>query len=103
LFSLTLSSVVAFSEGHRVIGVAAKERHVSNISNTITSVKRHMGLEFSQNLLQQELILHSPASLTKVYAVKQRSRALFQVCRYFFQKNPSKYSSLAKKIKSINK
>ncbi len=63
--------IVAFSEGRHVTGIAAKERHISNTSNTITSVKRYMGLEFIQNLLQQELILHSPVSPGTTFCAAQ--------------------------------
>jgi hypothetical protein len=83
LFCLILSSAVAFSEGRRVIGVAAKERHVSNVQNTVTSVKRYMGLQRGQKLLEQELIVHPPLSRMKVSSVGQNSHVSFQVRRLY--------------------
>ena len=46
----TTPSVVAFKESERLIGVSAKNQIVTNHSNTISSVKRLLGLDFTDPL-----------------------------------------------------
>ncbi|MFV0254331.1 MAG: molecular chaperone DnaK [Beutenbergiaceae bacterium] len=49
--SRTTPSVVAFSKtGEVLVGEIAKRQAVTNVDNTITSVKRHMGTDWSQDI-----------------------------------------------------
>jgi molecular chaperone DnaK (HSP70) len=48
-------SIIAFTESERLIGGAAKHQMTANPQNTIFSIKRLMGLRFSDAILQSEL------------------------------------------------
>jgi molecular chaperone DnaK (HSP70) len=53
--SRVTASVVSFGKMRRLIGDAAKQRMTVDPSNTIFSIKRLMGLQFSDPFLQSEL------------------------------------------------
>ena len=54
--SRTTPSVVAFSKtGEVLVGEIAKRQAVTNVDRTITSVKRHMGTDWSQADRRQEV------------------------------------------------
>ncbi len=76
-FCCSSSSVVAFRGGHRVVGVAAKERLVSNVANTILNIKRYIGLQGHQKLLMRE-IMHEPSALDG-FSSKKETRTSFNV------------------------
>ena len=44
----TTPSVVAFKDGERIVGVAAKRQAITNPLNTIFSIKRFMGVRFDE-------------------------------------------------------
>lgn len=48
-------SYVAFSEGERLVGEAAKNQAASNTNNTVYDIKRLMGRRFSDKATQREL------------------------------------------------
>ena len=49
--SRTTPSVVAFSKsGEVLVGEIAKRQAVTNVDRTVTSVKRHMGTDWSQQI-----------------------------------------------------
>ncbi|KAF6008348.1 hypothetical protein HII13_004134 [Brettanomyces bruxellensis] len=48
-------SYVAFSEGERLVGEAAKNQAASNTNNTVYDIKRLMGRRFTDKATQREL------------------------------------------------
>ena len=51
----TIPSVVAFSKsGERLVGVLAKRQQITNPENTISSVKRLIGLKYSDKEAKKE-------------------------------------------------
>ncbi|MFB6134535.1 MAG: Hsp70 family protein, partial [Halanaeroarchaeum sp.] len=50
----TTPSVVAYDEGEQLVGKAAKNQAVQNPEETVESIKRHMGEEYTVELNDEE-------------------------------------------------
>ncbi|ODM93606.1 97 kDa heat shock protein, partial [Orchesella cincta] len=50
-------SYLAFGERHRLVGVAAKKAHLTNLPNTIFDFKRYLGQHFDNGRVQEDLPL----------------------------------------------
>ena len=46
----TTPSVVAFKNGERMVGQAAKRQAITNPDGTVSSIKRHMGSDYKVNI-----------------------------------------------------
>lgn len=90
--SRTTPSVVAFTkEGDRITGQVAKRQAVTNPERTISSIKRHMGTDYSvqidsKNLTPQEIsamILRKLKDEAEAYLGETVSQAVITVPAYF--------------------
>ncbi len=63
----TTPSVVAFDDGEKIVGKAAKNQAVQNPDNTVQSIKRHMGEDYSVDLEGEE---YSPEQISAMVLQK---------------------------------
>ncbi|GIO05126.1 chaperone protein DnaK [Brevibacillus reuszeri] len=87
----TTPSVVAFKNGERIVGEAAKRQAITNPDNTVISIKRHMGsthketLEGNQYTPEQlsAMILQKLKSDAEAYLGQPVTQAVITVPAYF--------------------
>ena len=63
----TTPSVVAFDDGEKIVGKAAKNQAVQNPDNTVQSIKRHMGEDYTVELEGEE---YSPEQISAMILQK---------------------------------
>ncbi|MBS3760496.1 molecular chaperone DnaK [Halodesulfurarchaeum sp.] len=63
----TTPSVVAFDDGEQIVGKAAKNQAVQNADDTVQSIKRHMGEDYSVELEDEE---YSPEQISAMVLQK---------------------------------
>ena len=69
----TTPSVVAFSKtGERMVGQVAKRQAVTNPDNTVMSIKRHMGSNYTVEINGKK---HSPQEISAMILQKLKSDA----------------------------
>ena len=69
----TTPSVVAYSKkGERIVGEHAKRQAITNPDQTVTSIKRHMGSDFSVNLNEED---YSPQEVSAMILQKLKRDA----------------------------
>ncbi len=69
----TTPSVVAYSKkGERIVGEHAKRQAITNPDQTVTSIKRHMGSDFSVNLNEED---YSPQEISAMILQKLKRDA----------------------------
>ena len=86
----TTPSVVAFKDGERIVGEAAKRQAITN-PNTISSIKRHMGEKYSVDVDGKEytpqeisaIILQYLKSYAESYLGEKVTKAVITVPAYF--------------------
>lgn len=86
----TTPSVVAFKNGEKIVGEAAKRQVVTN-KNTVSSIKRHMGTDFKVTLEGKDyspqeisaMILQYMKSYAEDYLGEKVTRAVITVPAYF--------------------
>ncbi|MBS4209058.1 molecular chaperone DnaK [Bacillus sp. FJAT-50079] len=86
----TTPSVIAFKNGERQIGEVAKRQAITN-PNTVMSIKRHMGTDFSQEIEGKEytpqelsaIILQYLKSYAEDYLGEKVEKAVITVPAYF--------------------
>lgn len=88
----TTPSVVAFSKtGERLVGDAAKRQAITNPERTISSVKRHMGTDYKEEIEEKKytpqeisaMILQKLKSDAEAYLGETVSQAVITVPAYF--------------------
>jgi len=86
----TTPSVVAFKNGERQVGEVAKRQAITNL-NTVSSVKRHMGTDYTVNIEGKDyspqevsaIILQYLKSYAEEYLGEKVSKAVITVPAYF--------------------
>ncbi len=86
----TTPSVVAFKNGERQVGEVAKRQAITNL-NTISSIKRHMGTDYSVNIEGKDyspqevsaIILQYLKSYAEEYLGEKVTKAVITVPAYF--------------------
>src|SRR6476661_7541257 len=86
----TTPSVVAFKNGERQVGEVAKRQAITNL-NTISSIKRHMGTDYTVNIEGKDyspqevsaIILQYLKSYAEEYLGEKVSKAVITVPAYF--------------------
>lgn len=68
----TTPSVVAFKNGERIIGEAAKRQAITNPDNTVISIKRHMGTSYKVSLEGNE---YTPQQISAMILQKLKADA----------------------------
>ncbi len=87
----TTPSVVAFKNGERIVGEAAKRQAITNPDNTVASIKRHMGTAHKTTLEGKEytpqevsaMILQKLKSDAEAYLGETVTQAVITVPAYF--------------------
>ena len=87
----TTPSVVAFSDGEQIVGKPAKNQAVQNPDNTVESIKRHMGEEYTVELEGEEYTPEQVSAMTlqkikrdaEEYLGEEIERAVITVPAYF--------------------
>ncbi|USG63880.1 molecular chaperone DnaK [Brevibacillus ruminantium] len=87
----TTPSVVAFKNGERIVGEAAKRQAITNPDNTVMSVKRYMGTNHKETLEGKEytpqevsaMILQKLKSDAEAYLGQTVTQAVITVPAYF--------------------
>ncbi|MBC8584009.1 molecular chaperone DnaK [Youxingia wuxianensis] len=87
----TTPSVVAFKNGERMVGQAAKRQAITNPDGTVSSIKRHMGSDYKVNIdgksyTPQEIsamILQKLKSDAEAYLGEKVTEAVITVPAYF--------------------
>ncbi|MEJ8548035.1 molecular chaperone DnaK [Brevibacillus borstelensis] len=87
----TTPSVVAFKNGERIVGEAAKRQAITNPDNTVMSVKRHMGTNHKVTLEGKEytpqevsaMILQKLKADAEAYLGETVTKAVITVPAYF--------------------
>lgn len=87
----TTPSVVAFKDGQRIVGEAAKRQAITNPDRTIISIKRHMGTDYKVNIdgksyTPQEIsamILQKLKADAEAYFGEPVTKAVITVPAYF--------------------
>lgn len=87
----TTPSVVAFKNGERIIGEAAKRQAITNPDNTVISIKRHMGTDYKVKLEGKEytpqeisaMILQKLKADAEAYLGEPVTKAVITVPAYF--------------------
>ncbi|MFB6093491.1 MAG: molecular chaperone DnaK [Halanaeroarchaeum sp.] len=90
----TTPSVVAFDDGERLVGKAAKNQAVQNPEETVESIKRHMGEDYTVELNDEEytpeqvsaMILQKIKRDAEEYLDQEVERAVITVPAYFNDK-----------------
>ncbi|APE95452.1 molecular chaperone DnaK [Halodesulfurarchaeum formicicum] len=90
----TTPSVVAFDDGEKIVGKAAKNQAVQNPENTVQSIKRHMGEDYSVELEGEEytpeqvsaMILQKIKRDAEEYLDQEVNKAVITVPAYFNDK-----------------
>ena len=86
----TTPSVVAFKNGERQVGEVAKRQAITNL-NTVSSIKRHMGTDYTVNIDGKDysprevsaIILQYLKSYAEEYLGEKVSKAVITVPAYF--------------------
>ena len=86
----TTPSVVAFKNGERQVGEVAKRQAITNL-NTISSIKRHMGTDYTVNIEGKDyspqevsaIILQHLKSYAEEYLGEKVTKAVITVPAYF--------------------
>ncbi|PQD96455.1 molecular chaperone DnaK [Pradoshia eiseniae] len=86
----TTPSVVAFKNGERQVGEVAKRQAITNL-NTVSSIKRHMGTDYTVNIEGKDyspqevsaIILQYLKSYAEEYLGEKVSKAVITVPAYF--------------------
>ncbi len=86
----TTTSVVAFKNGERQVGEVAKRQAITNL-NTISSIKRHMGTDYTVNIEGKDyspqevsaIILQYLKSYAEEYLGEKVTKAVITVPAYF--------------------
>ncbi|MGI6186524.1 MAG: Hsp70 family protein, partial [Brevibacillus sp.] len=89
--SRTTPSVVAFKNGERIVGEAAKRQAITNPDNTVISIKRHMGTNHKVTLEGKEytpqeisaMILQKLKADAEAYLGEPVTKAVITVPAYF--------------------
>jgi molecular chaperone DnaK len=87
----TTPSVVAFKNGERIVGEAAKRQAITNPDNTVISIKRHMGTNYKVTLEGKEytpqevsaMILQKLKADAEAYLGETVTQAVITVPAYF--------------------
>ncbi|QRG69547.1 molecular chaperone DnaK [Brevibacillus choshinensis] len=87
----TTPSVVAFKNGEKIVGEAAKRQAITNPDNTVISIKRHMGTSHKETLEGNEytpqqisaMILQKLKSDAEAYLGESVTQAVITVPAYF--------------------
>lgn len=87
----TTPSVVAFKNGERIVGEAAKRQAITNPDNTVISIKRHMGTNYKVTLEGKEytpqeisaMILQKLKADAEAYLGEPVTKAVITVPAYF--------------------
>jgi len=87
----TTPSVVAFSDGEQIVGKPAKNQAIQNPDNTVESIKRHMGEEYTVELEGEEYTPEQVSAMTlqkikrdaEEYLGEEIERAVITVPAYF--------------------
>ncbi|WP_301173331.1 molecular chaperone DnaK [Brevibacillus nitrificans] len=87
----TTPSVVAFKNGEKIVGEAAKRQAITNPDNTVISIKRHMGTAHKETLEGNEytpqqisaMILQKLKSDAEAYLGESVTQAVITVPAYF--------------------
>ncbi|MCE0452125.1 molecular chaperone DnaK [Brevibacillus sp. AF8] len=87
----TTPSVVAFKNGERIIGEAAKRQAITNPDNTVISIKRHMGSTYKETLEGNQytpeqisaMILQKLKADAEAYLGQSVTQAVITVPAYF--------------------
>ncbi|MED4585676.1 molecular chaperone DnaK [Brevibacillus choshinensis] len=87
----TTPSVVAFKNGEKIVGEAAKRQAITNPDNTVISIKRHMGTAHKETLEGNEytpqqisaMILQKLKSDAEAYLGEAVTQAVITVPAYF--------------------
>jgi molecular chaperone DnaK len=87
----TTPSVVAFKNGERIVGEAAKRQAITNPDNTVISIKRHMGTNYKVTLEGKEytpqevsaMILQKLKADAEAYLGEKVTQAVITVPAYF--------------------
>jgi molecular chaperone DnaK len=87
----TTPSVVAFSDGEQLVGKPAKNQSVQNPENTVESIKRHMGEDYSVELEGEEYTPEQVSAMTlqklkrdaEEYLGEEVEKAVITVPAYF--------------------
>ncbi|GAB7386306.1 molecular chaperone DnaK [Bacillaceae bacterium] len=87
----TTPSVVAFKNGERIVGEAAKRQAITNAENTVISIKRHMGTNYKVKLEGKEytpqeisaMILQKLKADAEAYLGEKVDKAVITVPAYF--------------------
>ncbi|MGM0371435.1 MAG: molecular chaperone DnaK [Halobacteriota archaeon] len=90
----TTPSVVAFDDGEKIVGKAAKNQAVQNPENTVQSIKRHMGEDYSVELEGEEytpeqvsaMVLQKIKRDAEEYLDQEVNKAVITVPAYFNDK-----------------
>ena len=90
----TTPSVVAFDDGEQLVGKAAKNQSVQNPENTVQSIKRHMGEDYTVELEGEEytpeqvsaMILQKIKRDAEDYLDQEVEKAVITVPAYFNDK-----------------
>ncbi|MDZ7850798.1 MAG: molecular chaperone DnaK [Halodesulfurarchaeum sp.] len=90
----TTPSVVAFDDGEKIVGKAAKNQAVQNPENTVQSIKRHMGEDYTVELDGEEyspeqvsaMILQKIKRDAEEYLDQDVEKAVITVPAYFNDK-----------------
>ncbi|MGN7468589.1 molecular chaperone DnaK [Brevibacillus sp. SAFN-007a] len=89
--SRTTPSVVAFKNGERIVGEAAKRQAITNPDNTVISIKRHMGTTHKETLEGKQytpeqisaMILQKLKADAEAYLGQPVTQAVITVPAYF--------------------
>ncbi|WGV62093.1 molecular chaperone DnaK [Brevibacillus brevis] len=87
----TTPSVVAFKNGERIVGEAAKRQAITNPDNTVISIKRHMGSAYKETLEGNQytpeqisaMILQKLKADAEAYLGQSVTQAVITVPAYF--------------------
>ncbi|MBG9944478.1 molecular chaperone DnaK [Brevibacillus formosus] len=87
----TTPSVVAFKNGERIVGEAAKRQAITNPDNTVISIKRHMGSTYKETLEGNQytpeqisaMILQKLKADAEAYLGQSVTQAVITVPAYF--------------------
>ncbi len=90
----TTPSVVAFDDGEKIVGKAAKNQAVQNPDNTVQSIKRHMGEDYTVELEDEEytpeqvsaMVLQKIKQDAEEYLDQEVEKAVITVPAYFNDK-----------------